>query len=473
MPELRRFQRRFLSGALAPGVDTAAYSVPRGNGKSWLASYILTRFLTPGDPLHEAGKEAVLLSGSIEQARIVFKFCRDALESTGAFRFIDSATRVGIVHKATNTRLRVHGSNSRTAFGLVNVPLCVWDEPGAAEVIGGQGLWDAVATAQGKPNSPLRVVLIGTLAPATAGWWHDLVTSGSNGSTYVQALQGDPEKWDRWPEIRRCNPLTAVSASFRAKLLDERDKARADTRLKARFMSFRLNVPTADEAEMLLTVDDWQRVTGRPVAPRKGRPIVGVDLGGGRAWSAAVALWPSGRIEALALAPGIPSIREQEKRDRVPAGTYARLAIAGVLQTDGDRRVPRVETLVERVLKWRPVGLVCDRFRMSELLDATAGRVRIEPRITRWSEASEDIRVLRRYAADGPLSCERTGRALLAASLSAAMVRNDDQGSVRLVKRGSNNTARDDAASALVLAAGALSRAPAPRRTRLHLVNAS
>ena len=34
-------------------------------------------------------------------------------------------------------------------------------------------------------------------------------------------------------EIRRCNPLTAVSAAFRPKLIEERDKARADTRLES------------------------------------------------------------------------------------------------------------------------------------------------------------------------------------------------------------------------------------------------
>ena len=59
--ELRRFQKRFLAGALAPGIDTAALSLPRGNGKSWLAAHLLTRCLTPGDPLHVAGAEYILV----------------------------------------------------------------------------------------------------------------------------------------------------------------------------------------------------------------------------------------------------------------------------------------------------------------------------------------------------------------------------------------------------------------------------
>ena len=317
------------------------------------------------------------------------------------------------------------------------------------------------------------MVYIGTLAPSRGGWWHDLINDGSHGSTFVQALQGDPAKWDQWPEIRRCNPLTAISPEFRRKLLEERDKARGDTRLKARFCSYRLNIPTADESTVLLTVDDWHRVTGRPVAPRTGRPLVGVDLGGGRAWSAAVAMWRSGRIEAVAVAPGVPTLAEQERRDRVPSGTYQRLAAAGVLTTDGDRRVPRVEALMNRALGWRPESVTCDRFRLADMQDAVGGRVRILPRVTRWSEASEDIRALRGYALDGPLSVSPGSRELIAASLAVALVKSDDQGSVRLVKRGSNNQARDDVAAALTLAAGALSRAPARRGVRIHLVGAA
>ena len=51
-----------------------------------------------------------------------------------------------------------------------------------------------------------------------------------------------------------------------------------------------------------------------------------------------------------------------------------------------------------------------------------------------------------------------SSRPLLAASLSEAMVQNDDQGNVRLVKRSQHNRARDDVAAALVLAAGAFMR---------------
>ena len=416
--------------------------------------------MTPSDDLFRHGTESVLCAASIEQARIVFKFARENLEPTGEYRFLDSHTRIGIAHKETNTRTRILGSNGKTAMGLVNCPWAICDEPGAWEVRGGTLLADAIMTAMGKPFSPLRALYIGTLAPATSGWWHDLVDGGTHGTTVVHALRGDPERWDKWPEIRRCNPLTAISPDFRKKLLQERDEARADTRLKARFLSYRLNIPTADESTVLLTVDDWQRVCAREVPEPAGKPIVAYDLGHSRAWSAAVAMHRSGRTAAIALAPGIPNLDEQEKRDRVPRGTYRALVENGSLRIAEGLRVPPPAMLHKAATEAFGAAdrIICDRFKLVELKDAVRGTAKLVDRVTRWSEATADIGALRKFAADGPLSCVPSSRPLLTASLAAALVKNDDQGSVRMIKRDSHNTGRDDVAAALVLAAGSLSR---------------
>ena len=258
------------------------------------------------------------------------------------------------------------------------------------------------------------------------------------------------------------NPLAAVDARFRAKLLQERDAARRDPRLKARFLSYRLNVPTAEESAVLLTVDDWTDTTARRVPEPDGKPIVGVDLGAGRAWSAAVALWRNGRTEAVAVAPGVPSIADQERRDRVSRGTYQRLVDNGTLTVADGLKVPPPSVLLDRIRPWGPQFVTCDRFRFDELTDH-AGRLPIVPRVTRWSEASADVRALRRMAADGPLSVERGSRSILQASLSVATVAHDDSGNSRILKRG-DNAARDDVAAALALAAGAVSRLPAVSR---------
>ena len=200
-------------------------------------------------------------------------------------------------------------------------------------------------------------------------------------------------------------------------------------------------------------------ILAREVPERVGRPIVGVDLGGGLAWSAAVALYSNGRVEAKAVASGIPSLEAQEKRDRVPAGTYTRLRDAGKLTVAEGLKVQPPAHLWAMVKEaWgKPQLLVCDRFRLPELEDAVKHGARMEPRVSRWSEAAFDIRALRKMAYDGPLSVDVDSRALLATSLSKSMVKSDDQGNTRLVKKGTNNTSRDDVAAGLVLAAGAAS----------------
>ena len=456
--KLRPFQREFVAGVLRPGTKRAALSIPRGNGKSWLAGCLGADALAPGGALFEAGAENVLLSGSFDQARYVFRFAKDFLGEAG-YSYLDSTNKLAIRHKATGTRLLVRSSRAKGAFGIVGARIVLAEEPGAWDTIGGELMNAALDTSLGKPGTDLKVIYIGTLAPATRGWWHDLISDGSNGSTFVQALQGDLKRWDEWPEIRRVNPLVEISAEFRKTLLEERDKARRDSRLKARFCSYRLNRPTGDESTMLLTVEDFEDMAKRPVPERAGEPLVAVDLGGSRAWSAALALYRNGRVECRALAPGIPSLADQEARDNVGSGTYQKLADQGVLTQAPGLRVPPASTLIKLISEtWgEPENLICDRFRIDELHDAGVP-CQVIPRVSRWSEASFDIRALRSKVKDGPFAVAKCSRSLLAASLAVAVVKNDDQGSTRLVKRDTNNTARDDVAAAFVLAAGLFER---------------
>ena len=445
-----------------PNYDTVCISGPRALGKTFMAGHVLSRAMTPGDPLNQPGKEYILGAASLEQARLTYSFIRKALEPSGEYRWIDSATRLGATHRISNTKLRAISSNAKTSFGLVGVPICVLDEPGALETVGGQLLASALFTAQGKPGSDLKVICCGTLAPmaTSAGhWWYDLVAAGTTGSTFVMKYQGDPATWDQWPTIRKANPLAQISANFRKKLLQERDAARRDSRLKARFLSYRLNCPTGDSSTMLLSTEDWEAMISRPVPERRGKPVIGYDLGSGRAWSAAVALWANGRVEALAVAPGLPDLAAQEKRDRVPRGSYQKLEASGRLMVEDGVTHQTAKFLHEHAYEaWGPAQVVvADRFQFNSLKSLVWDCPLIR-RVSRWSEAAEDIRALRKLAADGPLAVEEDSRPLLKASLGVSEVKNDDQGSTRLVKRGVNNEARDDVAAAFVLGAGVLNR---------------
>ena len=255
--KLKPFQNEFLAAVENPAYDTVALSGPRGLGKTFIAAKLLTRCLTPGDSLFESGKEFILGAATLETARMTFGFIREELgEDNPDYRFLDSATRLGITHKPTNTKLRVISSNAKGSFGLVRVPLVVIDEPGALEIVGGQMLSDSLFTAQGKVGSRLKVVMIGTLAPLAVSpghWWHDLVNGGTNGRTWVKHFHGELETWDKWATIRKANPLIHLDAHARKVVLDERNAARKDTRLKSRFLSVQAqHTKRKTKAQMLL-----------------------------------------------------------------------------------------------------------------------------------------------------------------------------------------------------------------------------
>ena len=211
---------------------------------------------------------------------------------------------------------------------------------------------------------------------------------------------------------------------------------------------------------MLITADAWRAVEGRTVPEREGRPVVGLDLGAERSWTGCWALWPNGRSECYAVCPGIPDLAERERQDAMPRGLYRRLHVDGVLVVDDGVRVSRPATLIAHLVAMgiSPQTIYCDRFALGTLKDAVAGRWPVVPRVTRWSEAADDISGFRRLVADGPLSIAPECRALARVALSQASVHSDDQGSVRLAKH-RHGRSRDDVAVASVLACGALARA--------------
>ena len=450
------FQNNFLRKAFEDGNRLNALSIPRGNGKSTLCgALILARCLTPGDPLHEPGREYLLVAGSIEQARHSFRPLREILDSDD-YSFTDSARALGVLHKPTNTKLRVLSSSGKRAMGIVGSPICVCDEPGSWQVREGELMYESLLTAQGKPDSDLRLIFIGTIAPAQRGWWPDLVKSGSNKSEgrFVKVLQADEQKWSNWNEVKRVNPLMAKFPDSRKVLRSELKAAKKDSRLEARFKSYRLNLPSSDSSEMLLNLSEWETCLNRPVGDDEGDPVIGVDMGSRRSWSAAVALFPSGRVECFCLA-GDEDIDALEARDLVPSGTYQELIEDESLLIDTGHKVPRAEIFANEIERRWPTAwtLIGDRFRTDELEDYWHGECIV--RVAMWKQASEDIRALRSIALDGELSIELKSRKILTYALMHSLIENDTSGNSRMIKTNMRSkTARDDAGSALIMAAG-------------------
>ena len=406
----------------------------------------------------------------MEQARLCFAFLRQFLGEKG-YRYQDSGQRVSCTHVATRTRVRVASSDAKRAFGLgANTPIVVGDEPAAWLDRAGTLMYDALETSGGKAD--MKLIFIGTRAPATeGGWWRTLVDHGDGSdSTYRQVHdapvdgEGQPTDALTMRAARRANPLIGWNLHLLPELRDQLRKARQSDDAFARWCSYRLNRPVQPARSVLFTVEAWRQIESRPVPPAVGRPIAGVDIGSSRSWTAGCLLWPSGRCHVALVAPGIPDLSEQERRDGMPSGSYARLVDDGVLEVDAGRQVVRPEKLIDRLLQFGPRLIVGDEFRRPAVADAIGGRAPWVTRRTRWSEITEDIGHCRKLGHDGGLTVTPESSRALMMAFAETEVAADDDGNVRLTKR-RRGRSRDDLCVALVMAAGAAARMPArPRR---------
>ena len=204
----------------------------------------------------------------------------------------------------------------------------------------------------------------------------------------------------------------------------EHDEALQNERAASSFLRYRMNInaPEVTHAQPLISEGEWLRVCARPVPACEGNPVIGVDLGGSRSWSAACSIWPSGRIEAWAIAPGVPSLSDQEKDDQVAEGTYSELVRSGGLAVDEGRAVPSIERLLARIWAWEPdLAIICDNYRAPELYEVVSGRVRIIERARSGGEAtSGNIQALRSLLLDTQAGVtENPSRALLGSCMGS------------------------------------------------------
>ena len=253
---------------------------------------------------------------------------------------------------------------------------------------------------------------------------------------------------------KKANPARETWPAIAAEV----DQAEADPVALAAFRRRRLNLGPGGVEDSLITPAAWTRVLERPVPPRSGVPVAGIDLALGRSWTAAVLIWPTGRVEAYALIGGV-DLRERERQAGLPRGTLRHLIDRGAVLVDVARRVPDPALLVDHVFgqAW-PGTVIADTFQADRVQDVLEDRAELIIRRRRWSESTEDVDAFKRLALDdrdGALAVHVDSAALLTASLLAAELKSDD-GNVRLVKRAPERP--DDVAQALVLACGELHR---------------
>ena len=238
------WQRRFVRGAFALGVQSAGLSVARGNGKTVLLSGIAAATLD--GPLMVPRGETVIVASSFEQGRIAFEhvaaFMGDALRDRKRWRVWDTAQLARIENLDTGARVRCIRSDPRRAHGLAPV-LVLPDEPAQWPESTGERMVAALRTAAGKqPHS--RFVALGTRPADETHWFAKMLAGGADYAQCHAAKPDDPKIHKRsWA---KANPSLPAMPDLLAAIRTEAGQARRDPALLASFEALRFNLGTPD-----------------------------------------------------------------------------------------------------------------------------------------------------------------------------------------------------------------------------------
>ena len=462
------WQHRFTVGAFADGIQSAALSVGRGNGKTALLSGIAAATLD--GPLRVPRGETVIVASSFGQARIAFEhvlhFLGDKLADRSQFRTQDTMQSASIEHRPSGAKVRVVGSDPKRAHGLAPV-LVLADEPSQWPESTGERMLAALRTAAGK-QPHYRFVALGTRPADESHWFAKMLAGGCEYAQCHAAKPADP-KWQKrtWA---KANPSMQHMPDLEAAIRTEAAEAKLDPALLAGFDALRLNLGTSDVAEaLLLTAGTWRRIEGQ--AEASGRVVWGADMGTSEAMSAIAGYWPdTGRLEVVAAFPELPSLAERGLRDGV-GSLYQQMAREGNVIQCGKWAVEYAPLLEEALRRFgAPSAVICDRWREKELRGALdAAGVPAAGLVIRgqgYRDGGADVRDFRRACVSDKVT--PLPSLLLRHAMSEARVaRPDPAGNVKLAKKSENGRrmrARDDAVAASILAVAEGSRIAARRR---------
>ena len=484
MPDLSiPWQGRFLRGLRKPDVRTAALSVGRSNGKSWLAARLAADYLRDGAP----DSECVIVASSFTQAVVIYRYTVSMVEAMGEdladrsrWQYQDSSTTALLRCRSTGRAVRALGCDPRRAHGR-KFGLALLDEPAQWPPGTRDSMLSAIRTGSGKveglaKTGGSKIVALGTRSDDPTHWFSEWLGGVADYSQLHAARPNDPPYQLR--TIRRANPAYDYLPALREALHSQRDEARSHSTARYAYRALALNLGTSDRPEsVLLDPADWERCETDLPPARDGAYILSFDMGGASAMTAASGFWPlTHRAEVMAVIGGVPSLAERGRADNV-GSLYVRMADRGELLVSEGRKTPDVEGFIEAVIeRWGvPGAIVADRFKGAELYDAlNAARVPARPVTLRgmgWRDGAEDVRRFRGAVFEGKVMSPRS--LLLRSALAEARVVRDTAGNEKLAKgsqSGRRALARDDAAAALILAVAEGIRRGVPERRGLRLV---
>ena len=456
---LMPWQQRFLRGFCSTSGD-AANTQARGGGKSTFAAAIVCCYFD--GPLVQDNSEIVLVASSHQQAGVIFGHVvaflgRDRLTDRKRFRYVSTHTDHFLKDLKTGVSVRSAGADSRRLHGAAPV-LSVYDELAQWPPARIRSMLSALTTAAGKiPGS--RAMWIGT-RPESEDHPFQQALDGKNSTVeYVQvhaSREKDPpfqrRTWDK------ANPGLKHLPDLLEAIKREAAAAKDNPELLAQFKALRLNQGTPDHDDALagLVTPELYRELETPDVEVRGEYVLGLDVGGGHAQTAAAAvtLDRPHAVEVLAAWPGIPDLKDRAKGENL--ARYRRMVDAGELLLQEGRRVVDLGEFLHACFdRWgRPYGIVADRYRQAELLDTLAVYGYHEDAVTwrgmGYKDGSEDLRRFQKIVTDRGARYRES--LLMRTAFAVARMVTDPAGNSKIAKQNERGgPGKDDAAVAVVI----------------------
>ena len=309
--KLAPFQKTFVKGALADGVNVAALSIGRGNAKTALSAGLALGSLL-GEWDRQPRREILIAARTADQGRIAWNFAagfaRSLPDDVQACLIYRRSPRLEIEYEGDGGGhiLKVIAADGKSALGTAPT-LVLMDERGAWMAEQGDALEHALLSGLGKRGG--RALIISTSAASDAHPFSKWLDDDQPGVFRQEHRPAPGLPPDDAASLLVANPGAEHGIGASLDWLQAQAR-RAIARGGSTLTSFRLynrNERISGESrDMLLTTDEWLACELNDLffVSRKGPVVIGIDLGGSASMSAAAFYWPeSGLLEVLRMVP--------------------------------------------------------------------------------------------------------------------------------------------------------------------------
>ena len=457
--ELFQWQQKFLTGVFKHKTGDAVISVARGAGKTTLVAALGCAAIDENGPLMMPRGETVIVGPSLDQSKISFNhiihFMGEKLHDRKRFRVMNTRHHAKIECRATGAILQCRSCVPERLHGIAP-SLLILDEGSSWPRNMAMEAYQVLQTSRGKIDGS-RLIALGTRPVSSMEhWFNDLMEQAAYVQIHAATKDDDPFLRKTW---NKANPSLKNGGmpSLLKQYKEEAARAKANPAVLASFRALRLNMgQRLINVSHVVSPEDWRACEG--LAERRGSYVLGIDLGDGNAMSAGSAYFiESGKLEAVAAFPSVPSLAEKGLADGV-GDLYLCCHDRGELILTPGRAVSVSLLLRECLKRWgTPIAIIADRYRDRDLRqaldEAKFPQSNLIHRGMGYRDGAEDVRQFRRAIFENKVVPSES--LLLRSAFSEAVTVSDPAGNAKLAKSGEGSKrgrAKDDAAAAAILA---------------------